>query len=556
MKELIAKLLKKPTRLKEKEILGIIEVPKDAKLGDFSFPCFTLAKTFRKNPVEIAKEIVSSLKNSLEFEKVEAIGGYVNFFANRTIIAEETLNDIQKKRDKYGSSNLGKGKKILVEFSSPNVAKPFGLHHLRSTIIGNSIANISEFSGFNVTRMNYLGDWGTQFGKLILGYRKFGNPENLKKDPIKHLLDIYIKVSADENLEPEAREAFKKLEYGDKEAFELWRLFRKLSLDNFQDVYGILGIKFDVIDGESNYNKKMESVVKELKKKNVLVESEGALIVDLREYDLGVCIIQKSDGATIYATRDIAAAIERKKKYNFDFMFYEVGSEQNLHFRQVFKILELLGHKWAKNCTHIAHGMYLGKDGKKFSTRKGKMLFMSDILNETDLLARDELKKRCKLSEKELEARSRAISNAAIIYGDLKNHHASDMVFDIERFTSFEGDTGPYLLYSYARARSILEKAKYKNKKYSIHNLNDSEKSLISILSNFPEVVKESYNSLSPNLIANYALQLSQTFNEFYHSNQVIRSENEQFRLVLVDSFSQVLKNSLSLLGIPVIEKM
>jgi arginyl-tRNA synthetase len=558
MKERIAELLKKPSKLKEKEILELIEVPKDSKLGDYAFPCFALAKTFRKNPVEIAKELASKLENALEFEKIEAVGPYINFFVNRNILVEETLKKIGKEKDKYGSSNLGKGRKVLIDFSSPNVAKPFGVHHLRSTIIGNPLANIAEFQGYKTIRLNYLGDWGTQFGKLILGYKKFGSPEKMKKDPINHMLELYVKVSSDKKLEPEAREAFKQLEYGDEEAFELWKQFKSLSLKDFEKIYSFFQIKFDVIDGESNYNKKMEKVVKELKNKNLLVESEGALIVDLREFNLGVSIIKKSDGTTIYATRDIAAAVERKKKYDFDYMLYEVGSEQTLHFRQVFKILELLGHKWAKNCTHVAHGMYLGKDGKRFSTRKGKMVFMEDVIKEAKLLAEKEiLKREPKITKKDLGERAEAIARSSIVYGDLKNYRMSDVVFDLERFTSFEGDTGPYLLYSYARAKSILGKAKYNpKKKYSPRNLNDSEKNLTSHLSSFPTVVLEAYKSLSPNLIANYAFQLSQTFNEFYHSNQVIGSENEQFRLVLVDSFSQVLKNALRLLGIPVIEKM
>ncbi len=556
MKERIAELLAKPSKLKEKEILNLIEIPKDSKLGDYAFPCFVLAKTLKKNPVEIAKELASKLKNNLEFERVAAIGPYLNFFVNRLVIAEETLNAIQKKKDSYGSSVLGKGKKVLVEFSSPNIAKPFGIGHLRSTIIGNSIANISDFAGFKVIRMNYLGDWGTQFGKLLVGYKKFGSLEKLRGDTINHLLELYVKVSKRKELEQEARDEFKKLECGDKEATALWEIFRDLSLKEFNKIYSRLNIKFDAVSGESMYNKQMEKIVKELQKKNLLVMSEGALIVDLREYNLGVVLIKKSDGTTLYATRDIAAAIERYKKYKFNSMFYDVGSEQTLHFNQIFKVLELMGNKWAHNCKHVTHGLYLGKDGKKFSTRKGKTIFMDDILNEASELARKEILKREKITKKELEKRANAISLAAIFYGDLKNYRVNDVVFDIERFTSFEGDTGPYLLYSYARAKSILEKAKYKKKKYSLKNLNDSEKNLISHLNNFSAVVLDSYKSLSPNLIANYAYQVAQTFNEFYHSNKVIGSENEQFRLVLVDSFSIVIKNALRLLGISTIEKM
>ena len=558
MKERIAELLSKPSKLKKKEVLNLIEIPKDRSLGDYSFPCFVLAKQFKKNPLEIAKDLANTLENELDFEKVEAVGPYVNVFVNRVVLVEETLRKIQKEGNRYGSNNLGKNRKILIEFSSPNIAKPFGIGHLRSTIIGNSIAKISEFSGFNPIRVNYFGDWGTQFGKLIAGYKNFGDPESLAKNPLQHLLDIYIKVNENPELEKEAREWFKKLEYGDKDAYSLWKKFKSLSLEEFKTAYSLLGVKFDVFSGESQYNKQMEKVAKELQKKKLLIESEGALIVDLKKFNLGVVLIKKSDGTTIYAARDIAAAIERHKKYNFDLMLYEVGSEQKLHFQQIFKTLELMGYRWAKNCAHVNHGLYLDKDGKKFSTRKGKNVFMEDIISEAITLAKKEiLKREPKTTKKDLESRAYVIALSAIIYGDLKNYRVNDMVFDIERFTSFEGDTGPYLLYSYARARSILAKAKYKKDKgYSVHNLNDGEKELASQLGKFPEVVENACNNLSPNLVANYAFETAQIFNEFYHSNQVIGSANEQFRLVLVGAFSQVLKNALSLLGIKAIEKM
>ncbi|MDP1695288.1 MAG: arginine--tRNA ligase, partial [archaeon] len=423
-------------------------------------------------------------------------------------------------------------------------------------IIGNSIAEISKFQGYKVIKINYLGDWGTQFGKLIVGYKKWGSIDKLKKDSIRHLLSIYVKAGKTKSLDEKARWEFKKLEDGDKENTALWKLFRKLSMNNFEKIYEILNIKFNFIDGESNYNNKMDKIIEELQKKTLLEESNGAQIVNLEKYGLGVCLIKKSDGATLYPTRDITAAIERHKKYKFDKMFYEVGSEQKLHFKQIFKVLELSGYSWAKNLSHIEHGLYLDKDGKKFSTRKGKTIFMSDILEEIEELAEKELKKRYKLSEKELEQRARIIARSAIFYGDLKNHRSNDIVYDIDRFISFEGDTGPYLLYSYARARSILGKAKSSSKRAKVLNVNDSEKQLILKLSQFPDVTAHAFKELSPNLIANYAFQLSQNFNEFYQSSQVIGSDTEQFRLILVDAFSQVLKNALSLLGIDVIEKM
>lgn len=556
MKEKIISLLAKETKLPKEEVEKLIESPPSPEMGDYAFPCFVLAKQFKKNPVEIAKSIAQKIKSS-DFEKVEAKGPYLNFFINRSLLADDILKKIQKEKDSYGASKVGKGKTIVFDMSSPNIAKPFGIGHLRSTIIGNSISEIAKFQGYKTVKINYLGDWGTQFGKLIVGYNKFGSAAKLKKDPIKHLLELYVKVSKDESLEESAREEFKKLEDSDKENLKLWKQFRDLSLKEFDKIYNLLDIKFDLVSGESTYNNKMDKTIEELEKKNLLKESEGAQIVDLESYNLGVCLIKKSDGATLYATRDLTAAIDRHNKYKFDKMIYEVGSEQKLHFRQIFKVLELLGYKWAKDCVHVDHGLYLGEDGKKFSTRKGKTVFMSDILEETRELAKAELKKRYKLSEKELELRTKAIANAAIFYGDLKNYRANDVIFDIDRFLSFEGDTGPYLLYTYARAKSILEKAKYSSKnKYSTIYPNDKEKALIFQLGNFPQTVSHALKELSPNIIANYTYQLAQQFNEFYHSTQVIGSDNEAFRLALVDSFSQVLKNALALLGISVIEKM
>lgn len=557
MKKNVINILNKFTKLPKRELESLLEVPSNSSLGDYALPCFAFAKKFQKNPAEIARDIAFKLENVLELEKVNAVGPYVNIFLNNTILAEQTLENIITKKDLYGSSKLGNGRTITLDMSSPNIAKPFGVGHLRSTIIGNSIANISLFQGYKVIKINYLGDWGTQFGRLILGYKKYGSLRELKKNPINYLLGLYIKVSSDVSLDDEARKEFKKLEEGDKENLKLWRLFRRLSIREFNEVYKFLNIKFDVLDSESNYNGKMEKIVKELERKNLLKNSQGAKIVDLKNYGLGACLIKKSDGATLYSTRDISAAISRHKIYKPYLMFYEVGAEQKLHFRQVFKVLELMGHAWAKNMRHIDHGLYLGKDGKKFSTRKGSLVFMKDILDKTEGLAISELKRRYKLSKRELEKRAKAIMRAAIFYGDLKNYRSNDIIYDISRFISFEGDTGPYLLYSYARAKSILRKAKYKKpKKIKISRLNDSEKQLILKLSKFPEITLKAFNDLAPNIIANYAFQLSQLFNEFYHSSPVINSENKQFRLTLVHSFAQVLKNALSLLGISVIEKM
>ncbi len=555
MKNQIAKLLAKALSLTDKEILMLIETPPSPDLGDFAFPCFTLAKVLKKSPQLIAQDLAKSLPSN-GFEKIEARGPYVNFFLDRKALAEETLKKILKEKDKYGFSAEEKSDKIVIDMSSPNIAKPFGVGHLRSTIIGNAIANLAESQGAKIIRLNYLGDWGTPFGKIIAGYKNFGSEQELKKSPIKHLYEIYTKVSGLEEYESIGREEFKKLEQGDKESLKLWKTFRDLSINDFNKIYELLGINFDVISGESEYNKKMSGTILELRSKNLLEESEGAQVVNLEKYNLGVCLIQKSDGTTLYATRDITAAIDRVKKFKATHLFYEVGSEQQLHFKQLFKVLQLMNYPFANNCIHISHGLYLGKDGKKLATRKGKTIFMEEVLQETIELAKKEISKRENLSEKDLNDRALKIARAAIFYGDLKNHRTNDVIFDIERFLEFEGNTGPYLLYTYARAQSILKKSEKKSSKIKISSLNDQEKSLAMELAKFPEETKNAFSTLAPNLIANYVYSLSQKFNEFYHSNKVIGSENESFRLSLVAATAQVIKNALSILGIQTIERM
>jgi arginyl-tRNA synthetase len=535
--------------------LQYLEIPKDSKMGDFSLPCFSLSKEFKKNPQEIAKELSSKLKEIKEFEKVEAVSGYLNIFLKNNFVANETITKILKEKEKYGSSKKGKNKKILLDFSSPNIAKPFGIGHLRSTIIGNSLSKIAEFNGYKPVKINYPGDWGTQFGKLIVSYKKFGNEAKLKENPIKYLLELYVKVNSEE-YEEEARAEFKKLEEGNQESLKLWKKFKELSFKEFNRIYTQLGIEFDELSGESFYNSKLNSISSVLESKNLLKESDGAKIVDLSKYNLGIVLINKQDGASLYATRDLAAVIDRYQRYKFNKMIYEVGSEQNLHFKQIFKILELLGFDWAKNCVHVSHGLYLDSDGKRFATRKGKTVFMQEILDETIELAKQELLKREKLSEKELNDRASKIAISAILYGDLKNYRTNNIVFDVERFLSFEGNTGPYLLYTYARAKTLLLKSKQKRSKLDYSSLNDIEKKLILELTKFSSIVENSFEGYSPNLIANYAYEISQLFNEYYHQSKIIGSENEAEKVSIVLAFSIVLKSALSLLGIPVLERM
>ncbi|MFH1452076.1 MAG: arginine--tRNA ligase [archaeon] len=554
MKKIVVKLLKPLVRLDKKEIESLIEIPPNPNLGDFAFPCFSLAKVLKKNPVEISKDLAKRLNKKLpvEIDKVLSTGPYLNLFTNKNLLASVVIKDSLKAG--FGKNDDGNGRNFVIDMSSPNIAKPFGVGHLRSTIIGNSLAKIAEANGYESVKINYLGDWGTQFGKIIFGYKKFGNKKKLEENPLKYLQEIYVKSNA-KDYEEGSREEFKKLEDGNTESLKLWKKFKDLSLKEFNSIYNTLGIKFDVTSGESLYNDKMGKVLKDLEKKKLLKKDGGALVVDLKKEGLGVALIQKSDGTSLYVTRDLAAAIERKKEYNFMYLIYEVGSEQKLHFKQIFKILEKLGYGWANGCFHVAHGLYLDKDGKKFATRKGKTVFMKDILDEVKEKAMKNLKAREKLPRKELEKRAKKITIAAIFYGDLKNNRENNMIFDIDKFLNFEGNTGPYLLYSYARASSLLKKVKNKQK-LAIGKLNDSEIKLVKKIGDFPDVVKLSFKNLAPNLIANYSYELSQAFNEFYHKSPVLGSSEEGFRLKLVEAFKFTLEKSLDLLGIGVLEEM
>ncbi|MFH1326907.1 MAG: arginine--tRNA ligase [archaeon] len=562
MKKLVVDVLEKALKKKElkisrEQIESKIEVPPNIEMGDYAFPCFFLAEKLKQDPHQIALLIRNKIQTpaATDFDDITVAGPYINFFLDRKNMARKVVWEAITKKKDYGKSNLGKKQKIVVEFSSPNIAKPFGIGHLRSTIIGNSIANISEFIGYKVYKLNYFGDWGTQFGKILFGYNKFGNDKTLLKDPLKHLLNVYVKANR-KIYDPGSREWFKKLENKDRKAMMLWKIFREKSMKEFGIIYKELGIKFNYYDAESLHNKGMQEVMQELTKKELLKKSKGALIVDLSKENLGVSLIKKSDGTTLYATRDLAAAIARYKKYKFNKMIYEVGQEQTLYFKQLFKVLELMGYGWAKNCLHVDHGLYLDKKGKKFATRKGKTFFLKDILKDTIELAKKEIQIRTKkISKTELEKRAKKIAVAAIFYGDLKNHRRNNIVFDLKKFVSFEGDTGPYILYSYARASSIIRKSGEPGK-FQIYDLEKKEIELAKKISQFQDTVVKGFNSMAPSLIANYCYELSKIFNEFYHSSPVIGSKEESFRLALVEAFKQTLKNALTLLGIETLEEM
>ncbi|MFH0808610.1 MAG: arginine--tRNA ligase [archaeon] len=548
MRKEIVKLISGEVGLSEEKVLNLIEVPPKEEMGDFAFPCFELAKSMKKSPVVVAEELAEKFGKKLPrgISNVDSRGAYVNFFVDLKILVKKVLMEKKKVAKKMG--------KIVIDMSSPNIAKPFGIGHLRSTIIGNSIGKICEANGFEVVKINYLGDWGTQFGKIIMGFKKWGDEKKLKKDAIGHLYELYVRAN-DEEFADEARAEFKKLEEGDKENLGYWKKFRDLSLKEFDKIYDLLGISFDVISGESLYNDKMDSVVTELEKKKLLIEDDGAKIVDLEDMGLGKVLIQKSDGTSLYATRDLAMAFDRKKVYDFDRAIYEVGAEQKLHFKQVFGILKKMGYAWADDLVHVAHGLYLDRDEKKFSTRKGKTVFMKDVLDEVVEKAEKNLREREGLGKKELGERAKKIALAAIFYGDLKNNREHNMVFDVDRFLSFEGDTGPYLLYSYARAASILRKVDSK-KVVKIGKLEDVEVLLLKKIDSFDEVVAKAYVELAPNLVANYVFELASLFNEFYHACPVLGGEEEGFRLAVVEAFRSVMGKGLGLLGIETLEEM
>jgi arginyl-tRNA synthetase len=553
MKNVVVELVAEKVGMDKFDVEKLIEVPPRAEMGDFAFPCFGLSRVLKKSPIEIARDLGGKFSKKLAkgISGVKVEGAYVNFFVDRIEFSKKVLENFRSQV--AGRRSQVKGK-IVIDMSSPNIAKPFGVGHLRSTIIGNSLGKICEANGFEVVKINYLGDWGTQFGKIIMGWKKWGNEEELVKNPIDYLYKLYVRAN-DAEFDEESRVEFKKLEDGDKENLGLWKRFRELSLAEFNKIYDLLGVSFDVVSGESLYNDKMGAVIEELKEKKLLKEDEGARIVDLDEEGLGKVLIQKSDGASLYATRDLAMAIDRKKEYNFDRVIYEVGSEQGLHFRQVFGVLKKMGYSWANDLVHVAHGLYLDSDGKKFSTRRGKTVFMKDVLDEVVLKARENLAKREGVVGEELERRARVIALAAIFYGDLKNNREHNMVFDVDRFLEFEGDTGPYLLYSYARASSISRKVKKKSS-FDIVDIEDSEFKLLKKIDLFEDVVKKAYEDLAPNIIANYCFELAKDFNEFYHSCPVLGNESEGFRLKVVEAFRVTLGKGLDLLGIESIEEM
>ncbi len=542
-------------QLTETEVLHLLEKPKNLELGDVAFPCFTLAKKLRKSPHIIATEIKDNVECNY-IQDVQVVGGYVNLFLHQSIIAQQVLNKILTEQHLYGSQQQSKGN-IVFDFSSPNIAKPFSMGHLRSTVIGNALANIAEKNGYKAIRINHLGDWGTQFGKLIVAYRQWGDQQTIKAAPIAELLKIYVKfheeAEKDDSLNDLARAAFKALENGDEEALALWLWFRNASLEEFKIIYQLLGIDFDSFDGEAFYNDKMAAVVKELEDKELLVKSEGAYVVEID--NMPPCLMTKTDGATLYATRDLAAAFYRQQQYNPKKIFYVVGNEQSLHFKQLFHVIEKMGYDWATDLQHVPFGMIL-KDGKKMSTRKGKIVLLGEVLTEAIATAKRNIEeKNPTLGNKDSVAHQ--VGVGAVIFNDLKNDRLHDIEFSIEQMMNFEGETGPYVQYTHARITSLLEKGNVKSHEVSFDKLGEQAWPVILLLEQFPKVVTNAFEQADPSQIARYSLHVARLFNKYYAHNKVLADEAlQQSRLAFCQCVAIILKESLALLGIEAPESM
>ena len=558
----IAYLLEKVTQQPQQEIIGTIEVPPNKEMGDFAYPCFRLAKQFRKAPPLIAQELSEKIEKPNFIDSVKVQGAYLNFFVKKQVYAQEVLQEVLSKKENYGKSMLGGGKTIVIDYSSSNVAKPFHVGHLRSTVIGNALYHIFEKLGYRCEGINHLGDWGTQFGKLIVAYQKWGSKEAVEKDGIQELMRIYVKFHDEAEkapqLEDEARGWFVKMQNGQEEALALWKWFYDISITEFDRVYDMLGVHFDAYTGESFYNDKMDAVVKELKEKNLLKESEGAMIVDLEEEKMPPCLIIRKDGGTLYATRDITAALYRKKTYHFDKCIYLTALDQNLHFAQWFAVIKKMGYDWWKDLIHVPFGL-VSLDSGKLSTRHGNVVLMEELLNQ----AIAETKKIIEEKNPDLpnkEEVAKKVGIGAVIFNDLYNSRVKDVVFSWERMLNFDGETGPYVQYTHARACSILRRGQCTLPKNIDYTKLTDEASIevLKLLGQFPEKIQEAADKLEPFIVTRHIVNLAQAFNKFYHDNSILNSEEntKQARIALVIAVKTGLSEGLAMLGIQAPEQM
>ncbi len=548
----------------KEEIEAAIAVPPDNKMGDYALPCFKFAKVMRKSPVAIAEELKNTFATDDAISEVEAVNGYLNFRVNRTALVKETLEKIAEQGEAFGSSDMGNGKTICIDYSSVNIAKPFHIGHLSTTVIGGALYRIFKFLGYNAVGINHLGDYGTQFGKLIYAYKHWGSEEAVKEGGVKELTRLYVRYHKesenDPSMDDEARSYFKLIENGDEECVKLFNLFKEITLKEVEKIYDELDIKFDSYAGESFYNDKMQPVIDELAEKGLLVESEGAKIVDLEKYGMPPCIILRSDGASLYATRDLAAACYRKEHYDFDKCLYVVAYQQNLHFKQIFKVLELMGKPWAKDLVHVAYGMVslLDDNGNQvaMSTRNGTVVLLEDVLKKCHEKCLEIIEqKNPDLGDKENVARQ--VGTGAVIFGALSNSKIKDIAFSYSKILNFDGETGPYVQYTAARIKSVLRKGGAIGK-YEIKNVNEDEYQLIALLSTFPDVVKAAAERLEPFFVTRYAIDVASAFNKFYFDCKIIGDDANEtnFRLAISSATLTVLSSALTLLGIKVPERM
>lgn len=554
-KKLIAEEIAKVVpELEQDTILNLLETPKNSDMGDLAFPAFSLAKVLRKSPQMIASDIAEKIDAS-NFEKVEAVGPYINFFLDKAKISATVLSQVLEAGSDYANQDLGQGRNIAFDMSSPNIAKPFSIGHLRSTVIADSLANIVAKLGYNPVRINHLGDWGKQFGMLIVAYKKWGDKEAVEANPIAELLKLYVRINAeaeeDPSLDEEAREWFRKLEAGDEEATSLWQWFRDESLVEFNRLYNELDVSFDSYNGEAFYNDKMDEIVELLETKGLLEESQGAQVVKLDKYGIEhPALIKKSDGATLYITRDLAAALYRKRTYDFAKSIYVVGNEQSAHFKQLKAVLKEMGYDWSDDMTHVAFGL-VTKGGKKLSTRKGNVILLEPTIAEAVSRAASQIEaKNPNLANKESVAH--AVGVGAIKFYDLKTDRMNGYDFDLEAMVSFEGETGPYVQYAHARIQSILRKAEFTVDVNKIYSLKDAESwEIIKLIQDFPRIIVRASDNFEPSIIAKYAISLAQAFNKYYaHTRILDESPERDSRLALSYATATVLKEALRLLGV------
>ena len=565
-KKKIAEEISKTVNIEKEEIETYIEKPIDNKNGDYAFPCFRLAKELKKAPPSIANEIKEKIElDTSIIEDVQVVGGYLNFYINKETITQEVLKEISK-TEKYGKTNIGNGKNIVVDYSSPNIAKPFHIGHLRSTVIGGALYNIYKYLGYNVTGVNHLGDYGTQFGKLIEGYKLWGNEYDIDKDPINELTKIYVRINQackeDENILNACRDNFKKLEDGDQYCVELWQKFKDLSLKEFQRVYDLLGSKFDSWNGESFYSDKMPEVIEKLEKSGKLVESQGAKIIDLEDEGINTpCIIEKSNGSTTYATRDLAAILYRARTYNFDKVLYLTSYEQALHFKQVFTVAKYLDldEKYLKGLIHVPFGMVQLPTGK-MSTREGNIIKLEELLNEAIERAEKIIEEKNPDLEDKKET-AKKVGVGAVIFNDLSNSRVKDEIFEWDKILNFQGETGPYIQYTYVRTKSVLEKAgKLPDvKEIKLDVLNDIySQTIIKLIYNFQDILVQVTRKEEPSILSRYLIDLAKAFSSFYNENKIIVEDKDiqNARVYLTYAVNQVLKNGVELLGMQMPNKM